>query len=134
VELPTRRAAALEIESYESVTPGETLTPAYGWRSSAVLLSLRWGLGAIIGANISGIQKTLDNDTENLYAITFSIVRKVANGRPSETQPVLHVPFQKIFAKRSQDYGNKQDSYRSGDIFIKTPFGCGLSALGGGID
>jgi hypothetical protein len=35
------RQLALEIESYESVTPGEALTLAYGWRSSAVILSLR---------------------------------------------------------------------------------------------
>jgi hypothetical protein len=48
------RQLALEIESYETITPGETLIPDYGWRSSAVLLSLRWGLGPTIGANLSG--------------------------------------------------------------------------------
>jgi tetratricopeptide (TPR) repeat protein len=50
---------ALEIESYESVTPGEALAPAYGWRSNAVILSLRWGLGPIVGAGFSGIRTKL---------------------------------------------------------------------------
>ncbi len=54
------RQLALEIESYETITPGEALIPDYGWRSSAVVLSLRWGLGPTIGANLSGIRTALE--------------------------------------------------------------------------
>ncbi len=53
------RQIAFEIESYESMAPGEALIPDYGWRYSAVLLSLRWGLGPNISANLSGIQTAL---------------------------------------------------------------------------
>lgn len=54
------RQLALEIESYETITPGEALIPDYGWRSSAVILSLRWGLVPTIGANLSGIRTALE--------------------------------------------------------------------------
>jgi hypothetical protein len=55
------RQLALEIESYETITPGEALIPDYGWRSSSVVLSLRWGLGPTIGANLSGIRTALES-------------------------------------------------------------------------
>jgi hypothetical protein len=54
------RQLALEVESYETITPGEALIPDYGWRSSAVVLSLRWGLGPTIGANLSGRRTALE--------------------------------------------------------------------------
>jgi tetratricopeptide (TPR) repeat protein len=54
------RQLALEIESYETITPGEALIPDYGWRSSSVVLSLRWGLGPTIGANLSGRRTALE--------------------------------------------------------------------------
>jgi Flp pilus assembly protein TadD len=56
------RQLALEIESYESITPGEELIPDYGWRSSVVTLSLRWGLGSNISANLSGTRAALEGD------------------------------------------------------------------------
>jgi hypothetical protein len=54
------RQLALEIESYESITPGEELIPDYGWRSNSVALSLRWGLDPKISGNLSGTRTALE--------------------------------------------------------------------------